>query len=277
MKRKIVFILVIFFGGILNAQNSVKSYLSKYSSEEKVEDFLSPFEVKIQDVRNFKKNRIELQQFETSLKGYVELFFPNGNPNRDFIAQLPPRKIIIDIEFFNITEGSSNEAIIKAIASVKLDGGGYSNLKTNFNISAEKFTSLNLKKIHKTKYKDEVEFLAIEFSKRFAKKITDRILKETKNEEHQVYKITSIGTALKSESLAKAKESAKLMALVRASEIAFGMKITNTSEIVDFGDVTDIVLAETGGTVLSYEILEESVKNTADGYCCLIVKSIIKK
>jgi len=277
MIRKIIFLVAVLIYGSSWGQTSVDKYTSMYASQEKVTDFLSAYEVEIRDVRNLEEHKMNFQQFETSLNGYLELFYESSRPGMTPLTQVKPKKINIDLEFFNITEGSSSEAILKAIAFVRLDGGGYSKLKRSFNISAEDFSSIKLKNISKEKNAAEVQALVEDFSKRFAKKIVERIREETKHEEHLVYEITSIGSAVSTDDPAKTREKAVMLALVRASEIAFGTKVTNTSEIVDFGDVTDMVFSETGGTVLHHEVLEETVKKTDDGHYCLLVKSIIKK
>lgn len=277
MIRKIIFFLALFYGSSGWCQISVEKYLTRYSSEEKASNFISQYEVEVNDVRQFEDNKIDFQQLETSINGYLELFIQSTQQSLQSNIQLRPKKIIIDLEFYNVTQGSSSEAIMKAIAFVKLDGGGYSNLNSSFNISAEEFTSIRLKNIQKRKNREEVKTLMEDFSKRFAKKIVNRILGETENEQHLVFEVISIGTAVNSDNIIQTKEKAALLALVRASEIAFGMKVTNTSEILDFGDVTDIVLSEMGGIVLQHEIIEESIKFTDDGHCCLMVKSLITK
>lgn len=275
--NKTLFLLFLIYGNSCLSQTSVEQYVSMHSSEEIVKNFLSTYDVVIEDKRSFVNNKIDYQQLETYINGFMEVLIPYSSSEMSIDNKLRPKKIVINLEFFNLTEGSSSEGIIKAIAFVQIDGGGYSKLRSDFNLSAEEFTSIKLKNIQKQKNLSELEVLLNNFSKKFARKIVDRILEEIKYEDHLVYEVISIGTAIGLEDIDKTKENASLFALVRASELAFGMKVTNTSEILDFGDVTDLVLSETGGTVLHHQILEGSFKLLEDGHCGLLVKSLIMK
>ena len=277
MIKRISLLLGVLLSFNVWGQASVAGYSSNFSSAEKVGGYKTGFKVEIKDQRVYQDFKINLESLETSLNGFIELLYGSTSDGGIELTQLKPKEILINLEFYNFTEGSSNEAILKAIAQVHVNGGGYSTLYSDFSVNGEEFTSIKLKNIGKAKNAEEVEAVIAEFSKRFAKKILDRIQEETAVEEHLIYEITSIGTAIKSGTEAEAREKAITMALVRASEMAFGTQVTNYSEIVDYGDVTDSVLSETGSTVLYHEVLEDSVRFTDDGYCCLIVKSILKK
>ncbi|WP_029036791.1 hypothetical protein [Salinimicrobium xinjiangense] len=278
MIRKIVFFLFIICSYEGLSQSWIENYNSAFSSQEKVVGHLSSYEVEFKDVRQFDEYQINPEQLQNYILGFSELLLEGETSGiKPDLTQVKPKKIIVDLEFYNLTEGSSNKAILKAIASISLIGGGYSTLDTKFNISAEEFTSINLKNVQKAKHSTDLESLIENFSKKFAKKIVERIVQESEGEEHLIFEITSIGTANKSSTIEETKEKAALVALVRASEMAFGTKVTNTSEIVDFGDVSDVVLSEAGGIVLSHEIIEDSVKITEDGHCALMVKSLIMK
>lgn len=277
MFKRLFFALLLTTSTSAFAQLSLKEFQENFGVSEEIANYHPPFDIQIRDMRQLSSYKINTEILDSRLRGYTEVLFENSLNEQIELPQLRNKEFIINLEFFNFIESSSKNVILKAIASVYLNGGGYSNLNSEFNISAEEFTSLKLRHVDNPGKASEIASLIEEFSQKFAKKIVDRIQEETKNEEHYVFEITSLGTAVHSSDKSESKKKAIMDALIKASEKAFGTNISNFSEIVDYGDVTDRILAETGGTVLFHKVKEESVIYTKDGYCGLIVKSIIKR
>ena len=271
-------LILIFYSFFSHCQVSKDEFLSEKKQLEKIKEFKTPFKLNFNDTRSLQKNKISIETLENSIKGFYELF-KNENTLLNDKNNLKHKEININIDFYNFMESSSKNAILKGMASIEMTGGDYSSINEKFTLSNEKFSSLKFKKISKKNFLKESSFIIDSFSKRFAKNIIEKIVSKIKNEENYLFEVTTIGFAKLNKNLNKkiAEEKAISDALIRASEMAFGTKISNITKIKDFGDVSDEVKSESGSLVLQYTIVENSIKFTTDNYCCLIVKAIIKK
>ncbi len=258
------------------SQESKKTFISNNSSSEMVRDFKGDYEMIINDSRSFPKYKINTETLFTNLNGYNELFQNNTSIE---ISGLKNKKIIVNLDFFNFSSASNKNIIIKGIVDVEINGGDYSDTKEKFSFSDELFTSIKFKKISNAKFTDDINKEVDIFSKEFAKKIVDKIKEITNTEETHIFEAISIGCVNFDIKKGKqeAQTKAELTALLKASESAFGSVISNTTQIQDFGDVSDLLKSEAGAIVLYQEILDGSLKFTDDNYCCLLLKSILKK
>jgi hypothetical protein len=274
-KTHFIFIFLISYN--FYSQETKEMFLQNNKSLEKVSFYNPNFKVSFNDTRTFEQNKINMESFETNLRGFHELF-ENVLISPE-LSQLKNKEININVNFYHFIESSTKNTIIKGSTNIEIKGGSYSDLNTEFNLSAEDFTSFKFKNIHKAKHPKTIKLLIENFSKKYAKNIVKKILEKTKDEAHYIFEIVSIGTAKMNETLNKKEtlKRAKLNALINASESAFGLQVSNISKIEDFGDVSDVLKSETGATVLSHKVIENSVVYTIDNYCCLVIKSIIKK
>ena len=274
MRKALMVFLLAFLSTPLFSQITKSEFIAIHTEFQKVEKYNSDFDFKFLDKRIVQEKRIDLEFFNNHLQGFIELSEVGSikTPNK----KLNKKTIVVQVDFFNFMESSSQKTILKAIVNIKLRGGDISDLNEEFSLSEEEFTSFKFKNLDKAKNFMTVNTLIQDFSKNYAKKIVDLIFEINKNEKNHIYKITSIGTAKIEGDKEKSKKKAILDALINGTTNAFGINVINKSEIIDYGDVTDIVKSESSGNVIEYFIDEDSLTYTQDGYCCLILTSLVR-
>lgn len=262
----------------ITAQHSLKEFIELKNESCYSIPFQKPYTVIIKDKRNFSTNAVNYEAFQNYLLGFFEME-DVYLLDIEKVSNFEDNKIEVEIEFFNFSTGSTNEAILKFIASININGGAYFDINEKISISTESFTDISINKLDSKRNKPLIDELINNFSIETAKKIHKAINEKTINAKANTYEIVSLGYAKidNNSQIDKSKEAALLDALLKGAEKTFGISVNNESKIIDYGDVSDVVTSNVKGNVIYHEILNDELIITKDQYLCLVVKSIMKK
>lgn len=275
------FLLICFFTlsavFVRSQVSDVDVFLESNKKLETAVEYDIAFTIKVEDARNISENKMNLDVFNGYLEDAMEESLEDDLDVELDYHSLPANlvlpEIALKISFFNFTESSSGDVILKGMSDITANGGSFYDFNESFVTSGEFFSDLSYRAVKRGRRADEFSLIEERFSGEYARKVNNKLNELLKNKKSNIFKVVSLGDAKGTGEKAEAK--AVLNALVKATEMAFGTKVTNVSEVVDFGDVKDVIKTNTGGLVLWRKVIKEL--KTEDHYYALVESIIVKE
>jgi hypothetical protein len=225
-----------------------------------------PLTIVFVDKRVDQKLNLNLSLLEKIVTDSLSLSRHYAVNNPDSYWLIEPMKFEIYITYYGLYKTESGVWGIKAVMELNFRYGAHEDEVEKIPITYDK--------IYGHKNKNEKEGWESILINGCVGPILDHVSGRVQREQKLYKQVIALGFAPTKDSNRNDSALAVLNALSSVCDVAWGIKISSTTEVVDLANITSKIRQEGGCSILGFDILPEYTVLTEDGFICVVVKAI---
>ncbi len=244
------------------------------SHREQVGEVIRPVRVETRDSRRYQEGQVATATLRTALSAAIEAAGLDlvGGPDGPE-EELEPVEAVLDVSYLGAyrTEGGVYGAKAQAGLTLRdpVDSGDPSHVLIGLDSIYDERGFLGRPKRPPPEW---VRTVALGM----ADLVAERVASFAREEGEQYREVMASGEAIGSPTSDETETAAVLDALRNAVQAAWGVEVSNITEVVDLADVTTTTRSAGRGYVRRYTVLPEYTEATPEGIC-VVVQAIVRR